>query len=88
MGSSNITKVELTGVAKALEKNSGDGIESKGVKAHFNLDDSGIFTLSLVESVFEKNSTDSVEEPTDTLSKLGSAFTNLFSGKSLVFVPS
>ncbi len=70
-------------MANALEKNAGDGIESKGVKAHFNLDESGIFSLNIVESVFEKNSTEAAEEAEDTLSKLGSAFTKLFSGKEI-----
>merc|ERR1712110_789107 len=48
------------GVKEALETNTGDGIETKGVKAHFALDDSGILTVTNVESVFEK--TISVEE--------------------------
>merc|ERR1711942_480655 len=34
--------------------NQGDNIETKGVKAHFQLDDSGILTCTHVESVFEK----------------------------------
>ena len=62
-----------------MEKHKSEGIESKGVKAHFSLDESGIFSLSHCEIVFEKNTTAEAEE--DTLSKIGSAFSSLFSGK-------
>jgi hypoxia up-regulated 1 len=56
------------------------------VKAHFNMDESGILDLSLVEAVFEKNSTDTFDGGMkDTLSKLGSAFSNLFSGTIVLF---
>merc|ERR1712098_570553 len=59
LGSNNITSV-LKGVKEALDNNTGENVETKGVKAHFTLDDSGILTVSSVESVFEK--TISVEE--------------------------
>merc|ERR1712024_235067 len=42
------------------DTNTADNIETKGVKAHFALDDSGILVCTNVESVFEK--TISVEE--------------------------
>ena len=60
LGSQNITSVEVKGVKEALDSNVGDNIETKGVKAHFSMDDSGIISVSSVESVFEK--TVSVEE--------------------------
>merc|ERR1719452_7417 len=60
LGTQNVTSFEVKGVKEALDTNTGDGIETKGVKAHFALDDSGILTVSNVESVFEK--TVSVEE--------------------------
>merc|ERR1712215_273771 len=44
----------VKGVKGALDDNVGDNIETKGVKAHFQLDDSGILTCTHVESVFEK----------------------------------
>lgn len=62
-----------------MQKHSTEG-EPKGVKAHFTMDDSGILSLILVEAVFEKNSTEGTATMGETLSKLGSAFTNLFSG--------
>jgi hypoxia up-regulated 1 len=35
IGSLNLSKVLVKGVAAALEKNAGENIESKGIKAHF-----------------------------------------------------
>jgi len=60
LGSNNITSVLVKGVKEALEENAGENMETKGVKAHFALDDSGILSVSSIESVFEK--TISVEE--------------------------
>merc|ERR1712241_1049358 len=60
VGSNNITSVLVKGVKEALEENAGENMETKGVKAHFALDDSGILSVSSIESVFEK--TISVEE--------------------------
>merc|ERR1711936_1223342 len=60
LGSNNITSVVVKGVKEALDNNLGENIETKGVKAHFALDDSGILSVSSIESVFEK--TISVEE--------------------------
>ena len=37
LGTLNLTSVLVKGVGSALEKNSGDSTESKGVKAHFHL---------------------------------------------------
>jgi len=54
IGSSNLTSVVVKGVKGALDENVGDNIETKGVKAHFQLDDSGILSVTHVESVFEK----------------------------------
>ena len=60
LGSNNITSVLVKGVKEALEENAGENMETKGVKAHFALDDSGILSVSSIESVFVK--TISVEE--------------------------
>merc|ERR1712241_624958 len=60
VGSNNITSVLVKGVKEALEENAGENMETKGVKAHFALDDSGILSVNSIESVFEK--TISVEE--------------------------
>jgi len=50
--SSNISHVELDGVATAHEKHSGENeTESKGVKAHFRMDESGVLNLESVSSL-------------------------------------
>merc|ERR1719268_143515 len=55
VGSMNLTSVLVKGVKEALDKNLvGDNTETKGVKAHFQLDDSGILSVSSIESTFEK----------------------------------
>lgn len=77
LGSLNLTKVSLTEVAKKLNANKADNVESKGIKAHFILDDSGLFSLANVELVFEKTVK---EDDESTLQKLGNTISKLFSG--------
>ncbi|GFO47003.1 hypoxia up-regulated protein 1 [Plakobranchus ocellatus] len=73
-----ISKYNLFGVEDALIKNK-DLAESKGIKAHFQMDGSGVLSLDRVESVFEKNDTEAEVEKS-TWSKLGSAIGGLFGG--------
>lgn len=54
IGSINISKHQLTSVTKLFEEKVADGVESKGIKAHFALDDSGIFSLVNSELILEK----------------------------------
>ena len=54
LGAMNLTKVQLNGIKDALAKHQDDGAEFKGIKAHFAIDDSGLLSLSTVESTFEK----------------------------------
>lgn len=78
IGSLNLTKIKLSDVSKVLEANAVDeNTESKGIKAHFVVDDSGIFDVSSVEYVLEKTVIESDEE--SPLSKLGSTISKLFS---------
>lgn len=79
MGSLNLTKVSLTEVTKKLNANKGENVESKGIKAHFSLDDSGLFQLANVELVLEKAVKNDDES---TLQKLGNTISKLFSGDS------
>merc|ERR1712186_32919 len=61
VGEPHLLHYKVKGVAEALDKHKDDAqIESKGVKAHFNLDDNGLLQVSSIESVFEKTIT--VEE--------------------------
>ncbi|XP_066138858.1 hypoxia up-regulated protein 1 [Euwallacea fornicatus] len=85
LGAQNLTEYKLTGVADALKKNLGENSESKGIKAHFSLDESGVLNLINVELVVEKT-VDSLEEE-GTLSKIGNTFSKLFGGKDKVEEP-
>ncbi|XP_054015208.1 hypoxia up-regulated protein 1 isoform X2 [Hylaeus anthracinus] len=62
IGNLNISTITLTGVAEALDKHTKDGAESKGIKAHFAMDESGILNLVNVELVSEKSSPTPDEE--------------------------
>lgn len=77
LGSLNLTKVSLSNVANILQSNTGDAIESKGIKAHFAMDDSGLVSCTGVELVLEKTVIETDDE--GTLSKLGSTISKLFS---------
>uniref|UniRef100_A0A8C3WNR0 Hypoxia up-regulated protein 1 n=1 Tax=Catagonus wagneri TaxID=51154 RepID=A0A8C3WNR0_9CETA len=76
-GSQNLTTVKLRGVGESFRKY--PDYESKGIKAHFNLDESGVLSLDRVESVFETLVEDSPEEES-TLTKLGNTISSLFGG--------
>merc|ERR1719322_2120807 len=88
VGSMNLTSVLVKGVKEALDKNLvGDNIETKGVKAHFQLDDSGILSVSSIESTFEKTISPEEEEAKEDgdkkdesidWSKLGDTISNYF----------
>merc|ERR1711872_338956 len=91
VGSMNLTSVLVKGVKEALDKNLvGENIETKGVKAHFQLDDSGILSISSVESTFEKTISSEEQEAEEAKedgekkdesidwSKLGDTISNYF----------
>lgn len=80
IGTFNISKVQLTNVGQLMEEKVQDGVESKGIKAHFALDDSGVFSIVNVELLLEKSADGVEEEKEGTLSKLGSTISKLFSG--------
>ena len=89
IGSMNITRSSVKGVKDAFDKhltNSMDGSkrkESKGIKAHFKLDESGLLILDSVEATFEETVE---EEPittdsnvvSDTIANLGKTFSQFF----------
>ncbi|XP_056140394.1 hypoxia up-regulated protein 1 [Lampris incognitus] len=77
-GSLNLTTVKLSGVGDSFQKHS--DAESKGIKAHFNMDESGVLLLDRVESVFETVVEEKEEE--STLTKLGNTISTLFGGGS------
>uniref|UniRef100_A0A8C8WQA2 Hypoxia up-regulated protein 1 n=1 Tax=Panthera leo TaxID=9689 RepID=A0A8C8WQA2_PANLE len=67
-GSQNLTTVKLKGVGESFKKY--PDYESKGIKAHFNLDESGVLSLIRVESVFETLVEDSREEESTLTSEM------------------
>uniref|UniRef100_T1DBC3 Hypoxia up-regulated protein 1 n=1 Tax=Crotalus horridus TaxID=35024 RepID=T1DBC3_CROHD len=78
-GSLNLTKVKLRGVGESFKKHL--DYESKGIKAHFSMDESGVLSLDRVESVFETVVEEKPEEES-TLTKLGNTISSLFGGGS------
>lgn len=48
-GSVNLTTVKLSGVGESFKKHT--DAESKGIKAHFNMDESGLLVLDRVGSI-------------------------------------
>jgi hypoxia up-regulated 1 len=81
IGSLNISKYQLTSVTKLFEEKVNENVESKGIKAHFALDDSGIFALVNAELLLEKTVEKEAEEDKEgAFSKLGSTISKLFGG--------
>lgn len=81
LGSLNLTAIQLHDVAKLLaDKASDERVESKGIKAHFALDESGVFAMTSIELVLEKTIDDSTDEES-SLSKLGNTISKLFSSE-------
>uniref|UniRef100_A0A8D2ZS95 Hypoxia up-regulated protein 1 n=1 Tax=Scophthalmus maximus TaxID=52904 RepID=A0A8D2ZS95_SCOMX len=74
-GSLNLTTVKLSGVGSSFHKH--EDAESKGIKAHFNMDESGVLLLDRVSStdIF-------VLSLTRCLSELGNTISTLFGGGS------
>lgn len=76
-------KIKLKGVSDAIKKHHGSNVESKGVKAHFNLDESGLLVMTTCEYHVEKTLTpeELAAQESDmqsTFSKLSSTFSKLF----------
>lgn len=77
IGNTHLLTIKLQDVAQTFAAHSGENSESKGIKAHFILDDSGLFSMSGVELVIEKTVTETEEE--SSLSKLSNTISKLFS---------
>ncbi|XP_022162145.1 hypoxia up-regulated protein 1 isoform X2 [Myzus persicae] len=78
LGSLSLSNIKLNGVRDAYSKYQGqEGADTKGIKAHFAMDDSGLLILQNVELLIEKTVTADTEEES-TLSKIGSTISNLF----------
>lgn len=76
IGSLNISQVSLSNVESIFQKHGSE--DSKGIKVHFKLDDSGILNLDKIDVTFEK-----VSEPEEsTLSKIGNTISSFFGTSS------
>ncbi|KAL3886109.1 hypothetical protein ACJMK2_026127 [Sinanodonta woodiana] len=73
--SPQLQQVNLTGVAEVYSKHT-DNVDSKGIKAHFKMDESGFLKIEKVEAVFEKTEEEKVED--SAWSKLGDTISGLF----------
>uniref|UniRef100_A0A8C7PZW7 Hypoxia up-regulated protein 1 n=1 Tax=Oncorhynchus mykiss TaxID=8022 RepID=A0A8C7PZW7_ONCMY len=71
-GSLNLTTVQLSGVSSSFQKHM--DAESKGIKAHFNMDESGMLLLDRSLPCLNSGSFD--------LSELGNTISSLFGGGS------
>ncbi|XP_021370536.1 hypoxia up-regulated protein 1-like [Mizuhopecten yessoensis] len=74
LGSPVLATYTVTGVDTAYSKHAEDA-ESKGVKAHFRLDESGILHMDKAEVIFERQGP---PEEESTWSKIGSTLGGLF----------
>lgn len=85
IGPKILHKIKLNGVSEAIKKHKGYKVEPKGIKAHFNLDESGILTMTTVEYHVEKtlSAAELAAQESDkqsTFSKLSSTISKLFQG--------
>ena len=73
----------MKGVSEAIGKHVTE--DSKGIKAHFRMDESGLLNLENVEAVFETKVESEAEEVGnivgDAISKFGESISKLFGGK-------
>merc|ERR1712241_97954 len=86
VGPTLLSNTHVSGVQEPLEKHK--DLDSKGIKAHFNLDDSGLLHVTSVESVFEKTisveeqeKAEAEKEAEDSWAKLGDTISNFFGEK-------
>lgn len=79
LGSKVLSRVQLNKVSEILKNNLAENVASKGIKAHFTLDDSGIFDLVNVELLLEKTVAPENEDQ-NTFQKISNTISKLFSG--------
>lgn len=79
LGSKVLSRVQLNKVSEILHNNLAENVASKGIKAHFALDDSGIFDLLNVELLMEKTVAPD-DEDQNTFQKISNTISKLFSG--------
>ncbi|CAF4351963.1 unnamed protein product [Rotaria sp. Silwood2] len=86
LGQTELSRLHITGVRTAYNKHK-DTSESKGIKAHFQLDENCLLVLDRIEFAFEKKENESdknddkPKEEKSTLSKIGRKISSFFSSK-------
>jgi len=85
LGETDLFRVAVEDARRVYEKHQST-CESKGIKAHFQLDENSLLVLDRMEFLFERPETEADRNETDgvasTLSKLGSKISSLFSSGS------
>lgn len=85
LGKTDLFRVTVDDARHIYEKHQST-CESKGIKAHFQLDENSLLTLDRMEFLFERPETEADRNETEgvasTLSKLGSKISSLFSSTS------
>eukprot|EP00118_Oscarella_pearsei_P009903 m.58343 g.58343 ORF g.58343 m.58343 type:complete len:1093 (+) comp34803_c0_seq2:99-3377(+) len=83
LGALNLSKVSLSGIESVMLKHNSEGIEAKGIKAHFQLDGSGLLSIEKVEAVFEKapDASEPAEEES-AFARLGNTISSFFGSSS------
>ncbi|KAL3317419.1 hypothetical protein Ciccas_003925 [Cichlidogyrus casuarinus] len=76
--SQNLTQIRLFNVTQAIEASLKEQAVMKGFKVHFNIDFSGIFSVTSVEARLEKNGAET--EPKSTLESIGDKISDFFGG--------
>eukprot|EP00117_Sycon_ciliatum_P041242 scpid39528/ scgid30207/ Hypoxia up-regulated protein 1 len=80
-GSSSVLRVSVGQLSNAFASYTADTHDTEGVKVHFNLDASGVFSVNRVEAVFQKKTNASENQPS-TLSNIVDGISSFFSGSS------
>jgi hypoxia up-regulated 1 len=83
IGKTNLSEVNILGVKEMYAAHLDE--ETKGIKVHFRMDESGILQLDKVDATFVKNLTsdsDEVSKEESTLSKIGNTISNFFGKKN------
>ncbi|CAF3363071.1 unnamed protein product [Rotaria sp. Silwood1] len=87
LGQTDLSRIHITGVRTVYDKHK-DTSESKGIKAHFQLDENCLLVLDRIDFAFEKKANESdkdnvkPKEEESTLSKIGSKISSFFSSKN------
>ena len=78
IGILNITEINVRGVKEIFDKHKDH--TTAGIRAHFRVDESGLFRMEKIDATFE--TTDDSETEESTLSKIGNKISSFFGGNA------